>query len=48
MTSAPLGKLSCALGEEDDGEEEEEEDVEEVIRQPSGLLVVTSFTKDSL
>ena len=47
ITSAPLWNLSSWHGEEEEEEDGEEEE-EEVIRQPSGLVVVTSFTKDSL
>lgn len=47
MTSAPLWNLSSGQGEEEE-EDDGEEEVEEVIRQPSGLVIVASFTKDSL
>lgn len=48
MTSAPLWNLSSEQGEEEEEEEGGEEEDDEVIRHPSRLVVVTSFTKDSL
>lgn len=51
MTSALLRNLSAWQGdegEEEEGEDGADEEEEDVIRHPSGLVVVTAFTKVSL